>query len=87
MNNEFESSVNLVDVINSAVKKIEEAKENAAIEHIGDEEMQRRLGVSRTTLYNWRKSGLIPYSRICKKLYYPWREIQKLLAQNKLIIR
>lgn len=86
MNNEFENSVILIDVIKNAVKKIEEAKENGNRELISDEEMQRRLGVSRTTLYNWRKTGLIPYSRIGKKLYYPWKEILRMLDQNKLII-
>jgi len=44
-------------------------------ELITDDEMQRRLGVSRTTLYNWRKDGTIPYLRIGKKLFYRWKEI------------
>ncbi len=77
MNNEFESSVNLIDVIKSAVKKIEEAKENEGLELISDAELRRRLKVSRTTLYNWRLTGAIPYKRIGKKLFYPWKEIIK----------
>lgn len=77
MNNEFEASVNLIDVIKSAVKKIEEAKENEGLELIGDEELRRRLKVSRTTLYNWRITGVISYKRIGNKLFYPWKEIIK----------
>jgi hypothetical protein len=77
MNNEFESSVNLIDVINNAVKRIEEAKENEGLELISDDELRRRLKVSRTTLYNWRATGVIPYKRIGKKLFYPWKEIIK----------
>jgi hypothetical protein len=77
MNNEFESSVNLIDVINNAVKRIEEAKENEGLELISDDELRRRLKVSRTTLYNWRVTGVIPYKRIGKKLFYPWKEIIK----------
>jgi len=80
MNNEFESSVNLIDVINNAVKRIEEAKENEGLELISDDELRRRLKVSRTTLYNWRLNGVIPYKRIGKKLYYPWREILKKIS-------
>ena len=77
MNNEFEASVNLIDVINNAVKRIEEAKENEGLELISDDELRRRLKVSRTTLYNWRVTGVIPYKRIGKKLFYPWKEIIK----------
>jgi hypothetical protein len=80
MNNEFEASVNLIDVINNAVKRIEEAKENEGLELISDDELRRRLKVSRTTLYNWRVNGVIPYKRIGKKLYYPWKEILKKIS-------
>jgi hypothetical protein len=69
--------VNLIDVINNAVKRIEEAKENEGLELISDDELRRRLKVSRTTLYNWRVTGVIPYKRIGKKLFYPWKEIIK----------
>lgn len=80
MNNEFEnfeSSVNLIDVIKSAVKKIEEAKENEGLELISDAELRRRLKISRTTSYNWRLTGLLEYKRIGRKLFYPWKEIIK----------
>ncbi|MFN5384084.1 MAG: helix-turn-helix transcriptional regulator [Bacteroidota bacterium] len=75
MNKELETSVMLIEAINSAVKKINTAKEKNEQELITDDEMQRRLGVSRTTLYNWRKDGTIPYLRIGKKLFYRWKEI------------
>ena len=77
MNNEFEASVNLIDVIKSAVKKIEEAKENEGLELISDAELRRRLKISRTTAYNWRLTGLLEYKRIGRKLFYPWKDIIK----------
>ena len=77
MNNEFESSVILIDVIKTAVKKIEEAKENEGLELISDAELRRRLKISRTTAYNWRLTGLLEYKRIGRKLFYPWKEIIK----------
>jgi len=77
MNKEQETSVMLMEAINSAVKKINVAKEKNEQELITDDEMQRRLGVCRTTLYNWRKEGTIPYIRIGKKLFYRWQEIIK----------
>ena len=75
MNKDLETSVMLIEAINSAVKKINTAKEKNELELITDDEMQRRLGVSRTTLYNWRKEGTLPYLRIGKKLFYRWKEI------------
>ena len=77
MNKELETSVMLIEAINGAVKKINTAKEKNEQELITDDEMQRRLGVCRTTLYNWRKEGTIPYIRIGKKLFYRWQEIIK----------
>lgn len=75
MNKETETNVMLIDAINIAVKKINSEKEKNEQDLITDDEMQRRLGVSRTTLYNWRKEGTIPYVRIGKKLFYRWKEI------------
>jgi hypothetical protein len=72
--------VNLIDVIKSAVKKIEEAKENEGLELISDAELRRRLKISRTTSYNWRVMGILEYKRIGKKLFYPWKEIVKNLT-------
>ena len=73
----LESTVQLIQIINSAVKKIEEAKENEGLELISDAELRRRLKISRTSAFNWRVSGLLPYIRIGRKLFYPWKEITK----------
>ena len=73
----LESTVQLIQIINSAVKKIEEAKENEGLELISDAELRRRLKISRTSAFNWRVSGLLPYIRIGRKLFYPWKEIIK----------
>lgn len=77
MKTEFEAQVTLIDVIIKAVKAIEEAKENEGLELISDEELRRRLKISRTTAYNWRLTGLLEYKRIGRKLFYPWKEIIK----------
>lgn len=75
--NEFESRILLIEIIQKAVKAIEEAKENEGLELISDEELRRRLKISRTTAYNWRLTGLLEYKRIGRKLFYPWKEIIK----------
>ena len=75
--NEFESRILLIEIIQKAVKAIEEAKENEGLELISDAELRRRLKISRTSAFNWRVSGLLPYIRIGRKLFYPWKEIIK----------
>ncbi len=82
MNKIDESSIILIDVINKAVSRIQQKAETLSKEFIGDEELRERLGVSRTTLYNWRREGIIPYKRIGNKIFYPWKAIQEIMGQT-----
>ncbi len=77
-----ESSIIFLDTLQKAIKKLQEKEADLAKEFIGDEELRERLGVSRTTLYNWRKEGIIPYKRIGNKIYYPWKAIQEIMGQT-----
>jgi predicted DNA-binding transcriptional regulator AlpA len=75
MNNQQEMAVLLLDALGKAVERINQKEENLGIDLITDEELQKRLQVSRTTLYNWRKAGIIPYRRIGNKLRYSWKAV------------
>jgi predicted DNA-binding transcriptional regulator AlpA len=77
-----ESSIIFLDTLQRAIKKLQEKEADLAKEFIGDEELRDRLGVSRTTLYNWRKEGIIPYKRIGNKIFYPWKAIQEIMGQT-----
>ena len=77
-----ESSIIFLDTLQRAIKKLQEKEADLAKEFIGDEELRERLGVSRTTLYNWRKEGIIPYKRIGNKIFYPWKAIQEIMGQT-----
>jgi len=77
-----ESSIIFLDTLQKAIKKLQEKEADLAKEFIGDEELRERLGVSRTTLYNWRKEGIIPYKRIGNKIFYPWKAIQEIMGQT-----
>jgi hypothetical protein len=82
MNKLDESSIILIDVINKAVNSIQQKAEKLSKEFIGDEELRDRLGVSRTTLYNWRREGILPYKRIGNKIFYKWKDIQEIMGQT-----
>ena len=75
-----QESVILIDIIQKAVKKLNDKEAEQSKEFIGDIELRERLGISRTTLYNWRKDGIIPYKRIGNKLFYPWKAIKKIMG-------
>lgn len=82
MNNEKleMSSVVLIDTIQKAISKIQKKEEELSRDFISDVELRERLGISRTTLYNWRKEGIIPYKRIGNKLFYQWKAIKEIMG-------
>ena len=76
-----ESNTILLDTLQSTIKELQELKNEHSKEFISDQELRERLGICRTTLYNWRKNKTIPYTRVGKKVFYPWKEIRKKLMQ------
>ena len=76
-----ESNTILLDTLQSTIKELQELKNEHSKEFISDQELRERLGICRTTLYNWRKNKTIPYTRVGKKVFYPWKEIRKKLMR------
>ena len=76
-----ESNTILLDTLQSTIKELQELKNEHSKEFISDQELRERLGICRTTLYNWRKNKTIPYTRVGKKVFYPWKEIRKKLMK------
>ena len=74
-----ESNTILLDTLQSTIKELQDLKNEHSKEFISDQELRERLGICRTTLYNWRKNKTIPYTRVGKKVFYPWKEIRKKL--------
>lgn len=80
MDSNQEMAVLLLDALQKAVNRINQKESEVLFDLITDEELQKRLQVSRTTLYNWRKSGIIPYRRIGNKLRYSWKAVLEVLG-------
>jgi predicted DNA-binding transcriptional regulator AlpA len=51
---------------------------------INTEQLCKILGVSRITIYNWRKKGILPYKKISKMVYFDLHEVQKALKSYNL---
>ena len=45
-------------------------------------QLRQILPVSRQSLYRWRKSGLLPYSKIGGVIFYPQDAVRQLIADN-----
>ncbi len=46
-------------------------------ELITETELSKRIGISKTTLWKWRKEGKIPFQRIgSKRILYDWNEVK-----------
>ena len=76
-----ESNTILLNTLQSTIKELQDLKNEHSKEFISDQELRERLGICRTTLYNWRKNKTIPYTRVGKKVFYPWKEIRKKLMR------
>jgi helix-turn-helix protein len=46
------------------------------------QEIMERMHISSRTLQKWRSKGLLPYSPIGGKIYYPESGLEKLLLDN-----
>lgn len=47
------------------------------------EEVTQRLGVTRVTLYAWRKKGLIKSYKIENRVFFKWSEIVSQLEEDR----
>ncbi len=46
-------------------------------------DVQELFNVSRTTIYNWCKKGLLTYSKVSSKMYFDADEINRMLDERK----
>jgi predicted site-specific integrase-resolvase len=51
---------------------------------IGENELLKRLPVSRRTLFTWRKAGKIPFVHLGgRKLLFHWRSVEAALLRHQ----
>jgi hypothetical protein len=50
------------------------------------DEAAEKFGVCRTTLYHWRKQGLLPFRRIKSKIFYSLEDLQNAARKIDLSI-
>lgn len=69
-------------------QKIKEISDKTLPTRLGDwvdsEQVCRMLNISKRTLQNYRDKGVIPYSRIERKMYYKQDDVLKFLESNRI---
>ena len=49
-----------------------------------ESDLTQLLSTSKRTLVNWRKNGLIKYSKVQGKIFYTWEHIEEFLKSNEV---
>lgn len=72
----------LETIISNSVEKVLSATQKSNSEDlITIDELVLRLNRSKTTLWQWRKEGLLPFRRIKRKIYFVWSEVVQALQK------
>tara|TARA_B100002003_G_scaffold249067_1_gene284405 strand:+ start:765 stop:1022 length:258 start_codon:yes stop_codon:yes gene_type:complete len=71
------SKEELQELIENAVYNVTSTKEVGDYELITENELSKRLSLSKVTLHKYRKEGKIPFSKIGRSIRYDYKEVQK----------
>ena len=51
--------------------------------YITVEELSKRLGVSRQTIYTWREKHGLPYVKLVRSVRFDWEQVQEWLKRER----
>ena len=71
-----------IDTAMQSLKKANNWLSSFIESYLTDKELSELLKLSRRTLQEYRKQGILPYIILCGKTLYPESEIQTLLTGN-----
>lgn len=57
-------------------------KKNFMADWVTSEQVKLKLGISKRTLFDWRKFGKLPFTRIENKIYYRNQDLENLLKEG-----
>lgn len=77
----FDFKMELLDEIKTLLKKQESERLK---KYLRSSEVMEYLQISPGTLQNLRVTGKLPYTKIGGLIYYDVRDLEKLLAKNKI---
>ena len=73
---------NIISLINNINNKIDKLNSEPGREWLRTKEAAIYLGISETQIHNFKREGLIPYSKLGGSLYFKKSDIDRLLEEN-----
>jgi hypothetical protein len=52
---------------------------------VSSRQLERMLGISKSTLKRWRDKGLLPYISIERNIYYAMADVEALLLSHRVV--
>lgn len=77
MNRNFENDIAIINI-----KKMEKTTANQPLELMTTKEVAVLLSVTDRTIANYRKKGVLPYTKLGGKIYYRRADIQSIFKQR-----
>lgn len=78
----LESIIRRVDSLAHVIRKIKKKERNNFVPILDNQDVCHILNISKRTLQYYRSSGIIPFTRIEKKIYYKPSDVELLLKRN-----
>jgi len=72
----------LQDLIENAVYKATSSLDIGDYKLITENELSKRLNISKVTLHKYRKNGTIPFSTVGRNIRYDYKEVLKSLKKD-----
>ena len=80
----FKALMNKLNAMEEQIEKIGNRRPRLEDEYIDSTEVCRLLQVSRKTLDRYREQDLIPYTKIKKRVYYRFSDLDAFMQRNSV---
>ena len=65
-------------------KLTDKPKEGKSMRILDNSELLQMMYISARTAQTWRDTGIMPYSKVGKKIYYDMRDVEALLERTRV---
>ena len=74
----------LIKMKDSKIKLTGKPKEAKSMRILDNSELLQIMYISARTAQTWRDTGILPYSKVGKKIYYDMRDVEVLLERTRV---
>ena len=74
--------VEKIDTLSIVIDELKNAKKSE--QFLDNDDLTKKLKISKRSLSTWRKQKLLPYSMIGNKIFYAFSDVEKLMNDKKI---